>query len=247
MTKDGDRIEIRGELEVQGRKVVFRLPNGTLSMMRSSEVDLEASRAASLAEAAASKAPPAEAASAPAVPVLVLTDDDIPRAAAAVNAVDESPKLPAFADREPVQVVDWSSHELEDGGLELRGIVHNTGRYLASNITVRAAVNDGSGRELANGLAFLGRGTLLMGRSTDFRIIFPDLDTLPGNPVFTVRSDGITMGAGRDNLTAEADDEPGPRSVGAASARTPSNLRGDTGRVEPRASAGPAEALGGGG
>lgn len=78
---DGSQIETRGEWEVRGRQVRFTLPNGVLSVVRLSEVDLEASRAAT--EAANNPAPaPAEEGEPeadPEEPVLVLTNDDIGR------------------------------------------------------------------------------------------------------------------------------------------------------------------------
>lgn len=79
---DGTRIETRGAYEVEGRRVTFTDAKGRLSMLRLSEVDLEASRRAN-------EAPPPEAAAnareedgqggrdEPARPVLVLTNADI--------------------------------------------------------------------------------------------------------------------------------------------------------------------------
>lgn len=42
--RDGTRLAIRGSWEHEGERVVFRLPNGTLSSLPTSEVDLVASR-----------------------------------------------------------------------------------------------------------------------------------------------------------------------------------------------------------
>ncbi|KAB2962235.1 MAG: hypothetical protein F9K16_09660, partial [Thermoanaerobaculia bacterium] len=44
--KDGSRLETRGAWKVDGRRVVFNLPNGTLSAIRADEIDLDASAAA---------------------------------------------------------------------------------------------------------------------------------------------------------------------------------------------------------
>lgn len=79
---DGTRIETRGAYEVEGRRVTFTDAKGRLSMLRLSEVDLEASRRAN-------ETPPPETATdgreedgeagrdEPARPVLVLTNADI--------------------------------------------------------------------------------------------------------------------------------------------------------------------------
>ncbi|MEO1367556.1 MAG: hypothetical protein AAFX50_10305, partial [Acidobacteriota bacterium] len=79
VTKDGARIETKGPWKVDGRRVLFTQPNGTLSAMRASEIDFEASEAATAAASA-----PAAAEAAPAAgkeplpePVLVLTNKDI--------------------------------------------------------------------------------------------------------------------------------------------------------------------------
>jgi hypothetical protein len=58
VTQLGDRIETRGAWRVEKKSVIFTLPNGTLSSLRVSDVDLAASEKAT---AAASEARPAGA------------------------------------------------------------------------------------------------------------------------------------------------------------------------------------------
>ncbi len=58
VTRAGDRIETDGGWEVRGRMVVFTRPDGVLSSLRLSEIDLDASAAAT-AEAAAAEVAPA--------------------------------------------------------------------------------------------------------------------------------------------------------------------------------------------
>ena len=43
--RDGARLETKGPWKVDGRRVVFQMPNGTLSSVRSDEVDLDRSAA----------------------------------------------------------------------------------------------------------------------------------------------------------------------------------------------------------
>ncbi len=46
VASDGSRIETTGPFKVEGKLVIFTLPNGTLGSLPLSEVDLEASRCA---------------------------------------------------------------------------------------------------------------------------------------------------------------------------------------------------------
>lgn len=105
VTRDGHQIETRGAWEVRGAIVVFRLPDGTLSSLNLSQVDLAASAELNLDPATRAvlrflrrhrieiadeatlrwtvaalvlgSRPPPAAASRPRAPVLVLTDADV--------------------------------------------------------------------------------------------------------------------------------------------------------------------------
>jgi hypothetical protein len=76
VTVDGELIETRGPWRIEGTRVVFDAANGSLTAVRLSSIDLDATAAyeAELEAAATPKAPPR-----PAEPVLVLTDRDVPR------------------------------------------------------------------------------------------------------------------------------------------------------------------------
>ncbi len=77
VTRAGERIETQGSWQVKGRMVVFTPPNGSLSSLRLSEVDLDASASAT-EEAAAAAARPAPPEPAPAGrPARVITNDDV--------------------------------------------------------------------------------------------------------------------------------------------------------------------------
>ena len=80
VTEDGARVETEGPWRVEGRRVIFELPNGTLSALRLDEVDLDASAEATARAKAPPPTPADVAASRPLPePVLVLTDKDIPK------------------------------------------------------------------------------------------------------------------------------------------------------------------------
>ena len=63
VASDGSRIETKGPFKVEGKLVIFTLPNGTLGSLPLSEVDLEASR--SLTAQAAAEDPPARSRTGP--------------------------------------------------------------------------------------------------------------------------------------------------------------------------------------
>ena len=76
VTRDGERIETQGGWEIRGRMVVFEQHNGTLSSIRLSVVDLDASAEATRkAAAAATPAPEEPAQKRPAK--LVITTADV--------------------------------------------------------------------------------------------------------------------------------------------------------------------------
>jgi hypothetical protein len=81
--EDGSRVETRGAWEVKGRQIVFHLTDGTLSSLKSDQVDLEASREATrAAEEAANRRPepaPEPPPAADETPRRKWTNADIPR------------------------------------------------------------------------------------------------------------------------------------------------------------------------
>jgi len=82
--RDGGRVESAGPWEVKGRLVVFKLADGSLASLRLAEVDLAASdeaTAAAIREREKAVAAPAPAVKRPSV--LILTDENIPKAATA--------------------------------------------------------------------------------------------------------------------------------------------------------------------
>jgi len=58
VTQAGERIETRGGWQIKGRMVVFTGTNGTLQSLRSADIDLDASNAATEEAAAVAAAPP---------------------------------------------------------------------------------------------------------------------------------------------------------------------------------------------
>ena len=216
VTQDGARIETKGPWQVKGRQVVFTLPNGTLSAMRVSEVDLEAS--ASVTEAAknpARTAAPEARQPAPArAPVMVLTNKDIaaaatPPAAAAggeeATAAEAQPR-PRAPGSAAVDVVTWESRDSQDvDGLEIVGTLRNTGVEIATNINVSVTVIDQERTPLYETTAFLRSSGLAPGRSTTFRALLPGIYTLFEDPIFDVQSGAVTVQGPSDPAGQQAD------------------------------------------
>jgi hypothetical protein len=197
--RDGSRIETRGPWEVRGAQVVFTMPNGRLASARSSEVDLEAS-ARLTAEASAPKpAPPAPAR--PRAPVLVLTDEDLPRAAAGGLVQDPTtsqresgaeaaaPAEAATPARSPapatgggpdpaagLEVMTWASrYDSDSSSTALTGTLRNTADTIAFDAAVVASAFDGEGGLLAKSDATLTRTGLPPGGTSTFEVQYPGI------------------------------------------------------------------------
>lgn len=204
VTRDGGRIETKGKWRVEGAKVVFTLPNGTMGVMRKSEVDLDASAVAST-EGVKPSADAAKVES-PKTPVLTLTDKDIAKAApvAPVGATGaDAPAAPAAAastsPRKSAAVVvqSWRQDPAQDGGVELSGVLVNVGADIAVNITVEVEVKDGEGKSY-KAVGFPAKTSLVRDKETTFRAILPDLNEIVGEPIIKVGSEGASVGVEPD-------------------------------------------------
>lgn len=174
VTADGQRVETDGPWKVQGRMVVFKRTNGTLSSLRLSELDLEASRQAT--EEAARPAPPPPPPP-PKKPVLVLTDEDV----AHVTPEGEPPP-PAEAPAEPakppaaagLEITDWRQvDDPENLDVQILGTVTNTSPDLVTNVSVTVRLLSASGAVIVEKAASLSPTTLAAGAAVNFRAAFP--------------------------------------------------------------------------
>jgi len=191
---DGSRVETRGAWEVKGRQVVFRLTDGTLSSLKSDQVDLEASREATrAAEEAASRpaAPPAPREPAAAeTPRRKWTNADIPRgtpppppgeepAGDGAEAATESAAGEEAADGETgdVTISAWDRRERPAGdGLEIYGTVRNErAGTVASGVRVKVVLFDRSGGQVAETTAQVTPSTIPDGGRGEFVASFPSV------------------------------------------------------------------------
>lgn len=214
VTHDGARIETKGSWKVKGNQVIFTLPNGTLSTIRKSDVDLDASAVATAGSQAAPKAKAED--EAPRKSVLVLTNKDVRRAdeanaeraaAAAADGEASAPEgaAPAAATRRGVELVSYTSRDSSSvDGLEVVGTIKNTGVDIAANVTVKVTVIDQDGTPLLDTSAFLRSTGLAPGKSTTFRALLPGVFSLFQEPQFEISSGNVSVGG---PAAAEPDDE----------------------------------------
>ena len=181
VTRDGATVETRGPWRVDGRRVVFTQPNGTLSSLAAAEVDLDQSTLAT-ARAAEEAARAAEEPAAPAPlgePVLRITEEDIPP----MSGLDEDGEptegaaaTTTPAGNVPLEVVSWDKLTIGDGdGVAVFGTLRNTGSETVIAPTLSVSVYGEEGGLLALDDAEINLGAIPTGKTANFRAEFPGL------------------------------------------------------------------------
>lgn len=172
VTRDGSVVEAKGSWKVQGRLVVFELPDGRLASLQLGEVNLEASRAAAKkTEAPARKAlasrPHDRAA------VLVLTDADFRKAPVAAGAAGEpiagSGQAGEPPDQEQRLVVSSWEETTESDGLVITGMLVNNSPDVVANIELAVFFYDRDEELLRTTLATVTAQVLKPGQRARFR------------------------------------------------------------------------------
>ncbi len=219
VTRDGDRVETRGEWQVKRQLVVFHLPSGELASLKLADVDLEASREAT--EAAARPAAAPAAPKEPVKPALVLTDADVdhvrPESAPAgeeeaqegeegegSSGDDAASTTAAEAEAAARLVVtDWG--EVDDPqveGVTITGRLSNSSLDVTAQTSVMVKLYDADGELVASTEARLTSTTLTPGQTANFRAAFPSIFTYE-----TVRfeTDSLPLESGAREPAPEAD------------------------------------------
>ena len=219
VTKDGARIETKGAWKVQGRQVVFTMPNGTLSALRAEEVDLDRSAVvtAQAAEAAVKVEEPA-----PEVrraPVMTLTERDIPPSANPEMPVDSLPEAEAggeageageegAAESAPgtssdLEVLSWDKAPTTSGdGLQIAGTLKNSGNSTITSPSLMVMVYDEDGRLLATAEGTVNSGVIQAGRTANFRVALPGVTDFVG-----IKFDAQGRGFRNSQAEGEAEEE----------------------------------------
>lgn len=180
--REGGRVETRGSWEVKGKLVVFHTADGTLASLRLTDVDLDASGAATreaeqrkVAKAEAVKIRPARRPS-----IASLSDKDFRKIEPPVPAADaakpEDSNAPA-APEEPappgLAVATWERATGADGHAVITGTLQNASGTMATDVRLGVAIYDEEGRLIARGLATVASPAVPPGQQTGFRAEFP--------------------------------------------------------------------------
>jgi hypothetical protein len=174
VTRDGATVETQGAWRVDGRRVVFTLPDGQLSSLRTDDVDLDRSALAT-ARAAEAAAAPAAAPAAPAEPVLRLTEKDIPPM---TETGDEAAPAAAAAAAPsvPLEVLSWDRLPLDSGdGVQIFGTLRNTGNATVIAPALSVSVYGEEGGLLAMTEASVNQTSIAAGKTANFRAELPGL------------------------------------------------------------------------
>ena len=149
--EDGQRIETRGAWEQKGSRVLYTAVSGALVSVRASEVDFEASEAATNPPPPAPAAAAGRAPAAPRAPVLVLDDSSVGRATGASSsgspdAAEAGAAEPA--DSQALRIVSWEeATSSADDGLRFTGVVENTTDHFAVLVAIDVVVRGTAGSE----------------------------------------------------------------------------------------------------
>lgn len=210
VTREGARMEIQGHWQVKGKLVVFTRLDGSLASLRLSEVDLEASERATAQAMEAAVEAEAEEATRQAAPEpekkkskFVLTDADFrrPEAPAAApgeegraqTVTPEGQEVGEASGKEEVVVGSWRQAARTEGdGLDLFGVLQNTGNELATDVALTVELFAETGEQVGTSQAVLSAPGIRPNGSITFRAAFPNVFTF-SEARFNVRSRGLTL------------------------------------------------------
>jgi hypothetical protein len=208
VTSEGARVETHGPWQVKGKLVVFTGADGTLSSLRLTQVDMEASKRAT---ADKHKMVEEDLTTHPAErkkPVRTITDKDVthggtadgggPGVAAKAAADARAAKAEAQPAAKPLggsplTVGTWQKMDRrEKDGLELFGELRNGGPDIAAQVGLTVSLYDETGKVLATTEAILTANAIEPRSSTNFRALFPGVFTF-ASAKFDPRSAQLQM------------------------------------------------------
>lgn len=183
VTRDGSRIETDGPWRVDDRLIVFKQKDGSLSSIRRSAIDLEASERLTREMSERVEAPPPPPP--PPKAVLRLTEKDLPPVGARPAAGEDdrsgtAPEADGTAAEEEggesLQVTSWREVRGPAGaGIEFVGEVRNVTGHTALAVSVDVLLFDEQGEEIETARAVLTSAALPPGETAGFRASFPDV------------------------------------------------------------------------
>jgi len=170
VTRDGGKIETKGPWKVEGRRVIFTAPNGTLSVVRADEIDLDRSAAETELAKIVAVTPPPEPEKRE--PVLRLTEKDLPP----VQLAPETGEAQAATTeaKSPLEVVSWERTENPAGdGVEIFGTIRNNGVNSVTSPRMILSLYDQDGGLVATAEGTINAGAIPVGSTANFRAAFP--------------------------------------------------------------------------
>jgi hypothetical protein len=177
VTRDGARLETKGAWKVDGRRVLFTMPNGTLSTMRTDDIDLDQS---ALVTTQAKEAPPVPEVAIPVKkePILRLTEKDIPPMGALANeegdATSGKDGKSSGSEVSALEVISWEKTDDASGeGLEIFGTLKNGSPNIITTPTLLVAIYDAEGGLLATNGGEVNAPQIEPGKTANFRVAFP--------------------------------------------------------------------------
>jgi hypothetical protein len=209
--KDGGRIETKGSWKVEGRRVLFTQPNGTLSVLKLDEVDLDQSAAVTAAEVEAARkaAEPEPEAPARRAPVLRLTEKDIPPSPEA-GGEEGAPAAAAGAEAAPASdlaVASWEKvQNASADGIEIFGTIRNSGTNNITSPSVMVMIYGQDGGLLATNEGTINSGMIAPGQSANFRVAFPGVPDF-ASVKFDVQGRGFRARPGEAEEGSETEEE----------------------------------------
>lgn len=208
--RDGARLETKGTWKVDGRKVLFTMPNGTLSMLRTDDVDLDQSALAT-SQARMPPAAPAAVVKEKKEPVLRLTEKDIPPVGALAAA--DATKKEGGAEGEgqeaasALEVISWEKTEDSTGdGLEIFGTIKNGSPNIITTPTLLVAIYDADGGLLATNGGDINSPQIQPGKTANFRVAFPGVPDF-ASVKFDAQGRGFKPRAANADVEEEAEAE----------------------------------------
>jgi hypothetical protein len=205
VTRAGGRVETKGSWQIKGKLVIFTQTDGSLSSLRLSEVDLEASRKVTQEAKAEAAAPPAPQ---PAKKkIAVLTDKDFPKPEGSSPAkpegdAEKEDDQPASSSA-TVTVSSWQRLERSTGdGIEIQGTLQNNTNKIASAVAVEVQLYNEAGERVATAPGILSTPSIQPRGTVEFRASFRGVFTF-AEAKFETRGWPLDLAPAPDQQPAE--------------------------------------------
>ncbi len=227
VTVDGTRIETQGPYQLDGSRIIFKTTNGTLSAMRASEVDLDASRRLTESKKQAqTEAQPSNSSDTARKAALVLDENNTGRhlSLGIDDSTDGEGGDSDDAKTEALEVLSWEEAQGSTEDLVLVGRARNNSDIFATELSLTVTVHDETGKVAGRKAATFDRKALRPGQETSWRATFPGI-YMSRNPTFESKATGFVTrdrsdGAGSADDSDDGSDSPTTDNAGSTAEDT---------------------------